>query len=99
MINKTESLAKTCKNLMFEEPFYGMFLIMLNKVWDNRVPTAGVSKNGINFQLTINEEFWGGLSEIEHLGLLKHELLHIGFFHLTDYDFLSDKEVANIAMD
>lgn len=99
MINKTESLAKTCKNLMFEEPFYGMFLIMLNKVWDNRVPTAGVSKNGINFQLTINEEFWGSLTEIKHLGLLKHELLHIGFFHLTDYDFLSDKEVANIAMD
>jgi hypothetical protein len=37
---------------------------MLNKVWDKRrVPTAGVSKNGINYQLTINPEFWESLSD------------------------------------
>jgi len=99
MINKTESLAKACKNLMFKEPFYGIFLIMLNKVWDKRIPTAGVSKNGINYQLTINEDFWGNLSEDHHLGLLKHELMHIGFFHTTDFEYLQDKELANIAMD
>jgi predicted metal-dependent peptidase len=99
MINKAESLAKASKNLMLSEPFYGMFLIMLNKIWDKNVPTAGVSRNGINYQLSINEEFWNKLTELNHQGLLKHELLHIGFFHLTDFDFLTNKEIANIAMD
>ncbi len=84
---------------MLKEPYYGIFLIMLNKVWNNRVPTAGVSKNGINYQLTINEDFWSGLSELQMLGLLKHELLHIAFGHLTTYFKFSDKRLANVAMD
>lgn len=73
-MTKQESLAKASKNLMFKEPFYGIFLIMLNKVWDERVPTAGVSLNGINYQLTISEKFWTPLSELHQQGLLKHEL-------------------------
>ena len=98
-MTKQESLAKASKNLMFKEPFYGIFLIMLNKVWDERVPTAGVSLNGINYQLTISEKFWTSLSELHQQGLLKHELLHIGFSHLTSYNHLTNKELANIAMD
>lgn len=74
-MSKANTLAKASKDLMWKEPFYGFFLIMLNKVWDNkRVPTAGVSKNGINYQLTINEDFWTELSENHRVGLLKHEL-------------------------
>ena len=100
MINREDSLAKTSKNLMLSEPYYGFFLIMLNKVWDNkRVPTAGVSKHNINYQLTINENFWEGLSEDHRHGLLKHELLHIAFGHLTMYFKFGDKKLANIAMD
>lgn len=73
--SREDSLAKTSKDLMLKEPYYGFFLIMLNKVWDNkRVPTAGVSKHNINYQLTINEDFWEGLSEDHRHGLLKHEL-------------------------
>ena len=97
---REDSLAKTSKDLMLKEPYYGFFLIMLNKVWDNKkVPTAGVSKHNINYQLTINEEFWTGLSEDHKLGLLKHELLHIAFGHLTMYFKFSDKKLANVAMD
>ena len=84
---------------MLKEPYYGIFLIMLNKVWNNKVPTAGVSKNGINYQLAINENFWFSLSELHMLGLLKHELLHIAFGHLTTYFKFSDKRLANVAMD
>ena len=98
--NKTDELAKASKDLMLKEPFYGLFLIMLNKQWNNRaVPTAGVSRQGINYQLYINENFWNKLSTNQHIGLLKHELLHIAFFHITDYEHLTDKEIANIAMD
>jgi len=99
-MSREATLGKASKELMWKEPFYGFFLIMLNKVWDNkRVPTAGVSKNNINYQLTINEDFWNGLSENHRIGLLKHELLHIAYFHLSSYFNYTDKKLANIAMD
>lgn len=99
MSKHSESLAKTCKDLMLEEPFYGLFLIMLNKQWSKQLDTAGVTLQGINYKLMINEEFWKDLAVEHRKGLLKHELLHIAFFHLTDYSDLLDKKLANIAMD
>jgi predicted metal-dependent peptidase len=94
-----ESLEKISKSLMLKEPFYGLFLIMLNKVWRQDVPTAGVSRNNINFQLAINPEFWNSLSEDHKIGLLKHELLHICFHHLSLRDILNDHRIFNIAAD
>lgn len=97
--NKSDSLAKASKELMMIEPYYGFFLIMLNKIWTKtQVPTAGVCKNGINYQLCINEDFWESLDKKKELGILKHELLHIAFNHLTHFYF-PDKRLANIAMD
>ena len=84
---------------MLKEPYYGFFLIMLNKVWRKDVPTACVYKSGINFSLGIGPEFWDKLSEEHRLGLLKHELLHIAFQHLTAFGMFNDKRMANIAMD
>lgn len=94
-----DSLSKASKNLMLREPFWGLYLIMLNKVWDKKVPTAGVSLRGINYQLSLNETWWLELNEKQQQGLLQHELMHISNYHLTDYHHLSDKKVANIAMD
>lgn len=98
-MSKQDTLSKAGKELMLKEPYYGIFLIMLNKLWTDRVPTAGVSKNGINYQLAINETFWTSLNDKHQLGLLKHELLHIAFGHLTTFSMFSDKKLANIAMD
>lgn len=96
---KAEQLAQTSKDLMLREPFYGLFLIMLNKRWNSAIPTACVSLRDINYQLDLNEDFWETLTPKQRGGLLKHELLHIGFFHLTDFSHLKDQELANIAMD
>lgn len=98
-MNRHENLAKVSKDLMLKEPFYGLFLIMLNKVWTDQVPTAGVGRNGINYQLYINPEFWDSLTDIQRMGLLKHELLHMGFMHVTEFDHLTEKEIRNVAMD
>jgi len=98
-MDKAQTLSKTAKDLMLKEPYYGFFLIMLNKLWSKKIPTAGVSKNGINYQLIINDDFWENLTELERLGLLKHELLHIAFGHLTTVFKFSDRRLANIAMD
>jgi predicted metal-dependent peptidase len=99
-MNNQEDLSLISKDLMFKEPYYGFYIMSLNKIWDGRiVPTAGVCKNGINYQLAINPEFWESLSNNHKTGLLKHELLHIAFGHLTTFSFFSDKALANVAMD
>jgi predicted metal-dependent peptidase len=69
-----DSLAKASKDLMLKEPFYGLFLIQLNKEWSEAVPTAGVRLKGINYELLINPIFWEKLSPEHRMGLLKHEL-------------------------
>lgn len=96
-----DELAKVCKELLLEDPFYGSFLMMLDKQFSDKVPTAGVSIKGIAYKLYMNEEFWKSLSLDHRKGLLKHELLHIALFHLTEFQDLNlkNKEIANIAMD
>lgn len=98
-MSRQESLSKAAKDLMLKEPYYGIFLIMLNKIWSKAIPTAAVGKNGINYQLIINEDFWDSLGEFHKLGILKHELLHVAFGHLTTYFRFTNKKLANIAMD
>jgi len=98
-MNRDEQLAKAVKTLMLKDPFYGLLLMSLERQWDKRVPTACVGIKGINYFLKIGPDFWDELDLDKRLGILKHELLHIGMFHLVNYDHLKDKEKANIAMD
>jgi predicted metal-dependent peptidase len=98
-MRKDEELALAGKELMLEHPFYGMFLIGLNKEWNESIPTAGVSKHNINYKLVINTEFWASLSSDHKKGLLWHELLHIVFDHLNLRDEFADKRLFNIAAD
>lgn len=94
-----QSVTKISRSLMINEPFYGVFMSTLNKKVDNTVPTAGVGKQGINTELVVNAKFWEGLTENLKYGVLKHELLHICFFHLTLRDKYADKLLFNIAAD
>ena len=100
MVNIHDDVSRIGKQLMISEPFYGIFLSTLNKVIRADIPTAGVSKQNINYQLAVNEEFWNSLAgDKNKIGLLKHELLHICFHHLTDRDGFPDHELHNIAAD
>ena len=94
-----EQLSKATKTLILEEPFYGLFLVGLNKVYIKSIPTAGVSKHGIGVQLAINPDFFLDLSNEHRIGLVKHELLHISFGHLVMRDMYQDKKLFNIAAD
>ena len=82
MVNITDKLARASKTLILNEPFYGLFLVGLNKKIRKDIPTAGVSKNGIGIQLSINPEYFIELPDKHQIGLLKHELLHVSFGHL-----------------
>tara|TARA_R100000773_G_scaffold5279_1_gene5778 strand:+ start:2444 stop:3613 length:1170 start_codon:yes stop_codon:yes gene_type:complete len=99
MIDIQDKLARACKSLILREPFYGLFLIGLNKKIRKDVPTAGVSKNGIGIQLSINPDFFMGLPDEHQIGLLKHELLHVSFGHLMMRDSYPNKKLFNIAAD
>jgi len=100
MMNNIQDLvAKTTKELILTEPFYGLFLIGINKKFTDQIPTAGVSKHGIGMQLTINPEFYINLSNPHRIGLIKHELLHIAFGHLLMRDLYTNHKLFNIAAD
>ena len=99
MKNIQDLVAKTTKDLILQEPFYGLFLIGINKQFTEQIPTAGVSKFGIGMQLTINPKFYTDLSISHRIGLIKHELLHIAFGHLIMRDIFADHKLFNIAAD
>lgn len=92
-------VTKFSKSLMLKEPFYGLFLISLNKELTTSIPTACVTPDNINIKLCINPDFWETLDENTKLGVLKHELLHIAFFHLQHFDRFPNKKLYNVAAD
>ena len=99
MKNIADQVSRSSKKLLFKEPFYGLFLVGLNKEYSERIPTAGVSKNDIGVKLAINPKFFMDLNEDHRMGLIKHELLHISFGHLIVRDKYPDKKLFNIAAD
>ena len=94
-----KDVIRISKELLYDKPFYGSVLLSLHKEVSLKAPTAMVGLQGIMFKLTVNPEFWATLSDKHKEGLLLHELGHIIYFHLTEYDHLKDKQIANIAMD
>ena len=94
-----EQLSRVSKTLIFSEPFYGIFLIGLQKEFTEKCATAGVGKHGIGMRLVINPNFFSNLNEHHQHGLLKHELLHIAFGHIILADRYPNKKLFNIAAD
>jgi len=99
MRNNQDQLSRISKTLIFSEPFYGIFLIGLQKQFTKDCATAGVGKHGIGMRLVINPDFFMDLSEDHQHGLLKHELLHIAFGHIILSDRYPNKKLFNIAAD
>jgi predicted metal-dependent peptidase len=99
MKTSQDQLSRISKTLIFSEPFYGIFLIGLQKQFTESCATAGVGKHGIGMRLVVNPTFFMGLSELHQQGLLKHELLHIAFGHIILSDRYSNKKLFNIAAD
>ena len=94
-----DQLSRISKTLIFSEPFYGIFLIGMQKEFSKQCATAGVGKHGIGMRLVINPDFFADLNEPHQQGLLKHELLHIAFGHLIMADRYPNKKLFNIAAD
>jgi predicted metal-dependent peptidase len=94
-----QEIAKAGRTLMLKEPFYGLFLIGLNKELSTGIQTACVAKENINVKLVVNPEYYGRQDVNTKVAILKHELLHIAFQHLTVFDDYEDKKLLNVAAD
>lgn len=98
-----ETVSRAIKGLMIDEPFYGIFASGLSRAWSSQVKQMGIIPDGLNFKLLINEDYWKKLDSEHRMGLIKHNLLHMCFFHVTDYtSFLTlanNHEVLQTAMD
>lgn len=97
-----DTVFKTIKNLIIKEPFYGLFSLGLNKKFDNSIKTAAVAIEGINPVLLINKDFWYKLDDECKAGVIKHELGHILFQHMTsNWEYLRKEHptLLNVSMD
>ena len=98
-----ESVANTVKKLMITEPFYGIFASGLQRSWSTQVDIMGIVPDGLNYKLLINKNYWESLDKKHQMGLLKHNLLHMCFFHVTDFHnfegFSNNKNIIYMAMD
>ena len=98
-IDSYQELAKAGRTLMLKEPFYGLFLIGLNKEMSKSIPTACVAKDGINLKLVVNPEYMEKQDPTTRVAILKHEMLHIVMQHLGMFDQFADKKLLNVAAD
>ena len=97
--NTQQDVAKAGRTLMLKEPFYGYFLVGLNKDFNKSIPTACVAKDGINIKLVVNPEYYDKQDINTKVAILKHELLHVAFEHLGMFDSFKDKQLLNVAAD
>lgn len=99
MIDRSEDLIKILKNLIIQEPFYGLLALKVSKEWTANKKEAGININKLSYILRIHEDFWDSADAAEKAVIVKHELLHLAFQHWEHYTRFPDKELFNIAAD
>jgi len=91
-------LEQDIDSLLMQEPFYGHIFQGTGRVITPALDTAAVAWNGQMYVMYVNPEFFGRLKLGEKLAILKHEVLHIVFRHLTRRK-TRDPHVFNVAAD
>ena len=97
-----QQYTKPFRLLMNDNPFYGMYLLGVNKYEvDHSIPVAAVAMEGYNFKLLLRKGGYLTLPESQQIGVLKHEILHISLGHLGPYyrNRCPDHKIFNIAAD
>ena len=94
------SIEAIVKQLLIKEPFYGIFLLGMNRHFGTMCETACVYRDGINISLCINEEFWNSLeSDDMRADILRHECGHILNKHFFMQEFFGNAIHFNVASD
>lgn len=90
---------RALNRIFMTDAFWGAVSINVDKSFNTKIPTAGVrvKPNSIDVELVINPNYWDSLTIDKQVGLIKHELSHLTFFHL--WNFGDNLAVDNIAKD
>lgn len=102
LYNKTiDDILSISRLLMIKEPYYALVMMNICKTVSNSGQTAWVSPKRHAIEFGVNPEFWNTLTTDYKYGIIKHELLHICFGHLTNFRKIQEENstLANIAMD
>lgn len=97
-----EQVSKTTIQLLLKEPFYGHFFTGLLKDVSPKVSTMAVGATPNKMvKLYVNPTFWTDVLVTPEFryGVLKHEILHIVFKHITSMKKYPNKRIFNIAAD
>lgn len=98
-------ISDVIKKLMINNPYYGLFLSGLKREYSDKIDTAGVCLDGIDYKLIVNKKWFETLTPDQRQGILTHEAMHILFFHVTDGKELygplceNNQKLLNVAMD
>lgn len=93
-------LEKLIKRMLVEDPFYGFMVTTLERKVSREVETAGVHfTKRMTAELIVNPDFFDTLTEDQQMAILKHELLHLAFHHLTMRDTFPDRDIFGKAAD
>lgn len=97
------SLDRTVLNLVWSEPFFGtaISLIPRREDWKSSTAWIGVSKETREAMMGYNPDFMRSLPDRHKAGVLKHELLHWLFAHVTNRNTADSKrhQLWNVACD
>ncbi|MCU0352563.1 MAG: VWA-like domain-containing protein [Cytophagales bacterium] len=101
MQNIIDEVARVGVEFILNEPYYAHFLSSLNKQIDHSFGTMAVGVNGDTYVLYVNPKFWTEVlvSKELRLGLVKHEVLHLVFKHVTRLEKHHIPFMYNVAAD
>ncbi len=100
MADRNEEVASALKALYFKSPFYGIFSLGVNRLWDDEVESMGVCLNGLNYELVISPKYWDAHKEkMFRVSALQHELIHLVMSHPLYANEYENHILHNIACD
>jgi predicted metal-dependent peptidase len=70
--------------LLWQEPFFAVLMRQMDRVRDDKFPTAGVTVKNGSPTLIFNGGWLSTLEDKRILGLLKHEAYHLVYRHVVD---------------
>lgn len=91
-------IAKTFKEVIWNSPFYGIFLTMINKYWDE-VEKIRIIKKPLSYELSMNRLYFENITPENRRAHIMHEVIHIALMHPLRLRDFEDKKVAHYAMD
>jgi len=96
-----DEVARVGVEFILQEPYYAHFLSSLNKQIDHSFGTMAVGVNGDTYVLYVNPTFWTETLTTKELrlGLVKHEILHLVFKHVTRLEKHHIPFMYNVAAD